>query len=55
MGGGVIDDRIKTGLRKSKFQSAELTREEVDDLRSFRRRNQYGVNAVDDSVGSELL
>ena len=54
MRGGVVDGFDETGLGKAKFQSAELAREELDDISSFWWRDEQTVNPVNDAVGAKL-
>ena len=52
--GGVVDGFKKTGLRKAELEGAKLAGEELDDFGGFWWWNEKAVNAVDDTIGTEL-
>lgn len=50
----IIDSFKETGLLQTELESAELAREELDDVGSFRWGDQEAINTVNDTVGSKL-
>jgi hypothetical protein len=45
---------IETRLQQCKFQGGEFARNKLDDFGGGRRREDEGVDAVDDAVCAEL-
>ena len=52
--GCIVQGLQESGLGKSEFQRTELARKQINDFDSLWRRDQDAVNAVNDTIASEL-